>query len=134
MNKRGFLKSLLGFVAGIPISGRAAPGTAPSAQARKVLLQHSALAGFPYYGGGKVWHALRTGDELTLHREPENQHDTSAIEVMWHQHKLGYIPRKDNAALAQLMDRGERLAARIQHLQKSRDPWDRVRVEVELWV
>jgi hypothetical protein len=50
--------------------------------------------------------------------------------VDWQGRKLGYIPRLDNAAASQLLDRGERLEAVIAGLKNSINPWDRIKVEV----
>lgn len=65
-------------------------------------------------------------------REPNNPHDARAVCIDWHGRKLGYLPRVENAAVAQMMDRGERLEARIVELRTSEDPWKRVEVAVEL--
>jgi hypothetical protein len=48
--------------------------------------------------------------------------------------RIGYIPRSENTAISQLMDRGERLSASIAALEQSANPWRRVRVAVELTV
>jgi len=42
------------------------------------------------------------------------------------------VPRLDNAAVAQLLDGGVRLEARIASLRESSDPWQRIGIEVEL--
>ena len=44
--------------------------------------------------------------------------------------KLGYIPYEDNAAVSQLLDRGETLEAAIFELKESPYPWERIKVEV----
>jgi hypothetical protein len=54
------------------------------------------------------------------------------VRIDWQGHKLGYIPRLDNAAASQLIDRGERLVARIAALAESGDPWRRISVEIDL--
>ena len=75
---------------------------------------------------------MRIGDALLLEREPDNVHDTRAISVQWRGHKLGYVPRAQNAALAWAMDRGESLDARVSRLQPHRNP--RKRIEFEVYV
>ena len=75
---------------------------------------------------------MRVGDPLRLEREPDNMHDARAISVQWQGHKLGYVPRAQNAALAWAMDRGESLDARVSRLQPHRDP--RKRIEFEVYV
>lgn len=67
---------------------------------------------------------------LTLMREADNSFDERAVRMDWQGHKLGYIPRLDNAAVSQLLDRGETLDAVIVGLESSSNPWDRVKVEV----
>jgi len=97
-----------------------------------ILLQASPLAGFQYYRGKQVWAEMHEGDALELVREPQNIHDPRAVRVEWHGIKLGYVPRRDNEAVARLLDRGSRLEARIVRLSASRNPWQRVLFEVYL--
>ena len=77
-----------------------------------------------------VWRDLRVGDALELAREPANPHDANAIAVTWRGRKLGYVPRRDNAALAWGLDRGERLQARISRLAPHPNPARRIEIEV----
>jgi hypothetical protein len=98
----------------------------------KILLQSSPLAGFRYYEGKRLWSEMKVGDALQLVREPDNSHDAKAVRVEWQGHKLGYVPRADNEALARFMDRGSKAEARITRLKKSRNPWQRMEFEVYL--
>jgi hypothetical protein len=91
----------------------------PSTEA-KVYLQNSRLAGFRYYDGRKLWPEMRVGDALALVREADNPYDANAIRVEWHERKLGFVPRADNAALARFMDRGQRLEGRVTGLPKDK--------------
>ncbi len=125
VNKRAFLAAAL--LAGLCVTaGRAA------AQQVRILVQSSPLAGFNYHQAPEVWQAMRVGDALKLEREPDNAHDARAISVRWQEHKLGYVPRAQNAALAWAMDHGESLDARVSRLQPHRDP--RKRIEFEVYV
>lgn len=99
---------------------------------RRVLLHEMPLAGFEYHRGPGVWPFLSLGAELRLKREPYNLHDANAIAVWFKNEHLGYVPRRDNPLLARLMDRGERLEARVIRLLESDNPWRRVRIRVEL--
>lgn len=103
----------------------------PTANA-KILLQSSPLAGFRHYKGKQLWSELKVGDPLQLVREPDNSYDANAVRVEWQGHKLGYVPRADNEALARFMDRGSKAEARITRLKKSRNPWQRMEFEVYL--
>lgn len=102
------------------------------AQEVKLLVQSSPLAGFNYHQAPGVWRSMRIGDALALEREPDNPYDPRAVGVLWQGHKLGYVPRAQNAALAWALDRGERLDARVSRLQPHRDP--RKRIEFEVYV
>ncbi|PKO70255.1 MAG: HIRAN protein [Betaproteobacteria bacterium HGW-Betaproteobacteria-17] len=106
---------------------------APSLSAQvaaHILLQDSPLAGFQYHAGRALWPQMQVGDALPLVREPDNPHDARAVRVEWRGHKLGYVPRRDNADVARLMDGGQTLTARIARLAEVRDPWSRVRFEI----
>jgi hypothetical protein len=96
----------------------------------RILIQSSPLAGFRYHEAAELWDRLRVGDTLELQREPDNPHDTQAIGVSWQGRKLGYVPRRDNGALAWALDRGERLHARISRLGAHPNPARRIEFEV----
>lgn len=104
--------------------------TAAQAESVRMLVQSSPLAGSQYYAVGEFWREMQVGDPLTLIREPDNRHDRNAIRVEWRGHKLGYVPRAENRAVAAAMDQGDKLMARIAQLTMHPDPWRRVRFEV----
>jgi hypothetical protein len=127
MQRRGFLLSALSAIA----TTASTSGIAKNIQ-QPLLLQHSPLAGYQYHAGPQLWTQLAPGQHLNLIREPYNRHDPRAVRIDWNGHKLGYIPRRDNAAVSQLLDRGQPLSARIATLKDSRDPWERIAVEIRL--
>jgi hypothetical protein len=94
------------------------------------VLQTSPLAGFQHYAGATLFPLMQVGDSLQLKREPANPYDPLAVRVEWRGVQIGYAPRADNIDLARLMDRGTQVGGRILHLQKSRDPWKRVLMEL----
>jgi hypothetical protein len=96
----------------------------------RLLVQNSPLAGFRYHAGSEVWSEMRVGDALELAREPENPHDANAVRVLWRGRVLGYVPRRENAALAWGLERGMQLRARISALAEHPNPARRVRFEV----
>ena len=98
--------------------------------AAHILLQDSPLAGFQYHAGKSLWPQMRVGDALALVREPDNPHDARAVRVEWQGQKIGYVPRRENADVARLLDHGHVLEARIARLAEVRDPWSRVRFEI----
>jgi len=89
---------------------------AAQSQSVRFLVQSSALAGYRYHEAAALRHLLLVGDSLELVREPGNAHDPLAIRVEWRGRMLGYVPRKENDAIAIAMDRGETLHARISRL------------------
>jgi hypothetical protein len=106
---------------------------APSLHAQvaaRILLQDSPLAGFQYHAGKELWPQMRVGDALALIREPNNAYDANAVRIEWQGHKIGYVPRRDNADAARFLDRGQALEARISRLAEGRDPWSRIRFEI----
>jgi hypothetical protein len=96
----------------------------------RLLVQSSPLAGFRYHAAAEVWDALRVGDRLELVRETDNRFDPKAISLAWRGRKLGYVPRRENAALAWALDRGESLSARISRLTEHPNPARRIEFEV----
>ena len=101
-----------------------------SAESVRILVQSSPLAGSQYYAASEMWREMQVGDALDLIREPDNRHDRNAIRVEWRGHKLGYVPRAENPAVAAAMDQGDKLLARIARLTEHPNPWRRVEFEV----
>jgi hypothetical protein len=94
------------------------------------LVQNSPLAGYRYGEGAEVWPLLREGDALELVPEPGNAHDANAVRVEWRGRKLGYVPRRQNAALAWGLERGTPLRARVSRLVEHPNPARRIEFEV----
>lgn len=128
MQRRGFLQSLWA-LAGI---GGLAPRLHALPTVKTVLLQTAPLAGFQYHEGENLWPQLTVGDELQLTLEPLNPYDPQAVRLDWRGSKLGYLPRRDNTTVSQLLDRGELLQARISRLQFASNPWEQIELEVYL--
>ena len=103
---------------------------AHAATESQLILQTSPLAGFQHYAGATLFPLMQIGDSLNLRREPGNPYDPQAVRVEWRGVQIGYAPRAENVDLARLMDRGTPVEGRILHLQKSRDPWKRILMEL----
>ena len=126
MKRRTFFQRLFGGL------GLAAVSPIVAARDRSVLIQDSPLAGFQFHPGEEIWPSLTVGAPLALVREPNNRHDANAVAVYFQKVKLGYVPRGENSAIAQMLDRGERLAGSINQLAVDEDPWQRVRFSIFL--
>lgn len=112
----------------------AAAGAA--AQEVRLVVQSSPLAGWRYAEAAAVWPQLAVGEPLELVREADNPHDANAVRVQWRGRKLGYVPRRQNAAVAWGLDRGAPLRARISrvssHPPEHPNPARRLEFEVYL--
>ncbi len=127
MKRRTFLTTLLGALG----SNLLTPAT-QAKSARKILHQEYRLAGYQYHRASAVWPFLREGEALTLKREPHNPHDPSAIAVWFRNEKLGYVPRRENRVLAQMMDLGKKVEGQIVQLLNEHNPWQRIRISTIL--
>jgi hypothetical protein len=99
-------------------------------QTVQLLVQSSPLAGFRYGEAAELWPQLQRGDALELVREAGNPHDVNAVRVEWRGRKLGYVPRRENAAVAWGLDRGTPLRARVTRLAEHPNPARRIEFEV----
>lgn len=127
MHRRTALQLLLGAA-----SGAALPSRATAPPARRVPLQQSPIAGFQYHDGETLWPQLTIGAPLHLTREADNPHDPHAVALHFAGRRIGYLPRMENTAVSQLLDRGESMRACVATLARDRNPWKRVGVVVEL--
>lgn len=80
---------------------------------REIHLFDSFIAGTMNLDDSSVLDEIKTGDSLDLRRE-ENKFDLNAIVIMTGDgRRLGYVPEKDTAIFARLMDAGKLLKAHI---------------------
>lgn len=96
--------------------------------AERLLIAH--IAGFDHHEGPACLDALSTGDPVRLVREPANPHDAQAVRIDWSGRVLGYLPRAINAAIAQRLDAGLPLDARLVLIDRGAIGSRRVFVEV----
>lgn len=68
------------------------------------------LAGRQYHDADEVWDKLKIGTIVRLERDLDNRYDRDAVAVMYddenESYLLGYIPRGNNAQLAQFIEMG----------------------------
>lgn len=133
MQRRAFLKTLFSVFSALPFLVRPALTHAgDKAASKEVLLQTSPVAGFQFYNGEKLWNRLKPGAILQLVAEPDNPHDSQAVKVMFDADQLGYVPRRENTAISQMLVRGQALVARISELRQSTAPWARITMNIYL--
>jgi len=101
-------------------------------QSVQLLVQSSPLAGFRYGEAAAVMPLMQAGDALELVLEQDNPHDPNAVRVEWRGRKLGYVPRRQNSALAWGLERGAPLRARVSRVAEHPNPARRIEFEVYL--
>jgi hypothetical protein len=102
----------------------------PQPFARDIILLECHIAGTAYRDLNAIEPTLHAGDELTLRREPDNEHDELAIHILTaNSAHLGYVPRPKNETLAHLMDAGKFLFAKL--MGKGRENrWLKIDVQI----
>ena len=108
---------------------------------RKVILE-CPVAGIGFYDIEEIWDELYVGAKLALVREPKNKYDKNAVAVALvadydedfqdFDFILGYIPRKNNAIIAAMLDMGwqEMLEAEITELKDHAPYSDKMHIAV----
>ena len=85
---------------------------------REIHLFDSYVSGTARLQDPSVLEEVREGDKLSLMRE-ESRFDSNAIVLLTENgKKLGYVPEKDNAVFARLLDAGKMLVARIRKIER----------------
>ena len=69
---------------------------------------------------------------LSLKRDPKNKHDELAIEVLFENIRIGWVPRTQNNVVARLMDAGKNLLARVTKTHTESDMW--ISIECEMYM
>jgi len=98
---------------------------------KQIVIADTFISAFRYYDGPMVADMLETGLQLRLNREPANRFDPQAVEVYAGDVKLGYLPNKESASIAWLMDTGTWVKARIKGL--AQDGFYNLKVNIEVW-
>lgn len=97
---------------------------------REIMLIECHIAGTAYHDAKTVEPHLLPGMMLPLEREPQNPHDELAIVILTETgHRLGYVPRAKNEALARLMDAGKLLFGKIESKEWQGD-WLKISIRI----
>lgn len=107
-----------------------------AAQEARLLVQRAQVAGFAYHAGAQLWPQLKVGESVRLVLECDNPHDPQAVRIDYsgsgEAATLGYLGREENGAVARALAEGQPLQARISRLRETKNP--RNRIEIEIWV
>ena len=124
MNRNEFLKVL-----GFGTTGLIVPDMS-FLSSKKIKIYDNYIKGIAHYDYPKLKSTLKTGDQLTLHRDFENQYDSFAISVYFGAYKLGYIAAYENVVLSNLMEQGVELFAFVSENLKSSRLYNDVAMEI----
>ena len=104
----------------------------PKPFVRKVELLNCNIAGTTFLDLDEIEPELKKHQLLMLMREPKNENDDKAILILTEDgQKLGYVPKKKNEVLSNLMDAGKLLFGRLNE-KTWIDTWLKLDVQVFL--
>ena len=99
---------------------------------REVELLNCNIAGTTFSDLEEIEPELKQDQLLMLIREPNNEHDDKAILILTEDgQKLGYVPKKNNEVLSNLMDAGKLLFGRLNE-KTWVDSWLKLDIQVLL--
>ena len=104
----------------------------PKPFVREVELLNCNIAGTTFLDLDEIEPELKKHQLLMLIREPKNENDDKAILILTEDgQKLGYVPKKKNEVLSNLMDAGKLLFGRL-NKKTWVDTWLKLDVQVFL--
>ena len=104
----------------------------PKPFVREVELLNCNIAGTTFLDLDEIEPELKKYQLLVLIREPKNENDDKAILILTEDgQKLGYVPKKKNEVLSNLMDAGKLLFGRLNE-KTWVDTWLKLDVQVFL--
>jgi len=91
-----------------------------------ILLSETRISGFMFNDDPEsLLDGLHLGDELELEREPRNPYDYHAIRILdKYGNRIGYIPRRYNTVIANLMDAGKEIYCLLTNIVPYQDEPD----------
>jgi len=91
------------------------------------------VAGFTYWDGIFVVQKIKVGDKVELQPEPENPFDPNAVALYYQGSKIGFIPRRCNAQISQLLNFGQSpFEAFISQIDPEEHPERQVRIVIRV--
>lgn len=103
-----------------------------STKSSNQLIADVSVAGLQHYRGNDLAELIKVGDRLELCHQPSNKFDENAVMVMWHNNKLGYIPKGLAKEVSLKLESGQSLEASIIEIKPVRfgRKWIKIRIEV----
>ena len=78
----------------------------------------------------QVQDQITTSTHLTMLRQPENEVDQFAIGLYYNQHRIGWVPMKDNLVIARLMDAGKLFNCKVVSINHNNPSNPRINVSI----
>src|SRR5690554_56284 len=127
MKRSDFIKSL-----GLGASSLVLPKDDNSLLVKNpVKIYNNYVKGLPHYEFKHIRKQLKKNSPLLLKREVSNLYDSFAIQVYFEQYKLGYLAAYENIVLANMLDNGVSLQARVSMLDYSdKNIYEAVSIEI----
>jgi hypothetical protein len=97
-----------------------------------VYLYSGFIAGLQYYSASEILTELRPGLIADLVREPQNAYDYKAVAVYALGQKLGYLQRRHNLVLCNILDAGLPIYAEISRVNPEAVSYEQVRLRLYL--
>jgi len=95
------------------------------------LIADVSIAGLQHYRGNDLAEMFKKGDRLKLQQQPDNPHDSNAIVILWHENKIGYLPRSLASNISRQLNQGITIKAYILDIKPVRfgRKWIKIRLE-----
>ena len=73
---------------------------------------------------------IEANTRLTMRRQPDNEVDEFAIGLYYKEHRIGWVPMKDNLVMARLMDAGKMFNCKVVYIKRKDPSWPRINVSI----
>ena len=98
---------------------------------REIFVINVFVAGTGYCDKiGELQQYLAKDTQLTLRRHPDNEVDEFAIGLYYNEHRIGWVPMKDNLVMARLMDAGKMFTCKVVSINRKDPDWPRINVSI----
>lgn len=124
MKRTDFLKSL-----GLGAGGLILPSNS-FLQTKPVKIYDNYVRGLMHYDFRQVQDTVKEGDGVQLFREPTNPYDSFAIQVNIDECRLGYISAYENIVIANMLDAGVYLTAKVSQKDLKRSFTECLAIEI----
>ena len=78
----------------------------------------------------QVQDQITTSTHITMRRHPDNEVDEFAIGLYYKEHRIGWVPMKDNLVMARLMDAGKMFNCKVVSINRKDPDWPRINVSI----